>query len=45
MVKHIQKVLAVGSINGEIELLESLFDELRDESIDAVILVGDLGAP
>jgi uncharacterized protein len=45
MAKHIQKVLAVGSINGEVELLESLFEELGDEPIDAVTLVGDLGAP
>jgi Icc-related predicted phosphoesterase len=45
MAKHIQKVLALGGINGEVELLESLFEELGDEPIDAVTLVGDLGAP
>jgi Icc-related predicted phosphoesterase len=45
MAKHIQKVLAVGSINGEVELLENLFEELDDEAIDAITVVGDLGAP
>jgi uncharacterized protein len=45
MAKHIQKVLAVGGINGEVDLLENLFEELGDEPIDAVTLVGDLGAP
>jgi uncharacterized protein len=45
MAKHIQKVLAVGGINGEVDLLGDLFDELGDEPIDAVTLVGDLGAP
>ena len=45
MAKHIQKVLAVGGTNGEVGLLENLFEELRDEPIDAVALVGDLGAP
>jgi uncharacterized protein len=45
MAKHIQKVLAVGGINGEIDLLGSVFEELGDEPIDAVTLVGDLGAP
>ena len=45
MAKHIQKVLAVGGINGEVDLLGDLFDELGDAPIDAVTLVGDLGAP
>jgi uncharacterized protein len=45
MAKHIQKVLAVGGINGEIDLLGSVFEELGNEPIDAVALVGDLGAP
>ena len=45
MAKHIQKVLAVGRMNGEVGLLENLFEELGDEPIDAVTLVGDLGAP
>jgi uncharacterized protein len=45
MAKHIQKVLAVGAINGEVDLLENLFEELGDEPIDAVTVVGDLGAP
>ena len=45
MAKHSQKVLAVGGMNGEVELLENLFEELGDEPIDAVTLVGDLGAP
>jgi hypothetical protein len=45
MAKHIQKVLAVGGMNGEVDLLENLFEELGDEPIDAVTLVGDLGAP
>ncbi|MGZ4409931.1 MAG: hypothetical protein ACXVY6_14280 [Gaiellaceae bacterium] len=37
MAKHIQKVLAVGGMNGEVDLLENLFEELGDEPIDAVI--------
>jgi uncharacterized protein len=45
MAKHIQKVLALGGINGDAHLLENLFDELVDEQFDAVIVVGDLGAP
>jgi hypothetical protein len=45
MAKHIQKVLALGGINGDADLLESLFDELVEEPIDAVAVVGDLGAP
>lgn len=45
MAKHIQKVLAVGGMNGEVDLLGNLFEELGDEPIDAVTLVGDLGAP
>ena len=45
MAKHIQKVLALGGINGDADLLENLFDELADEPIDAVAVVGDLGAP
>jgi Icc-related predicted phosphoesterase len=45
MAKHIQKVLAVGGMNGEVDLLENLFEELGGEPIDAVALVGDLGAP
>jgi hypothetical protein len=45
MAKHIQKVLAIGGMNGEVDLLENLFEELGDEPIDAVTLVGDLGAP
>jgi Icc-related predicted phosphoesterase len=45
MTKHIQKVLAVGDINGDADLLESVFDELDGEPIDAVAVVGDLGAP
>jgi uncharacterized protein len=45
MAKHIQKVLAVGGINGDVDLLENLFEELGDEPIDAVTVVGDLGAP
>jgi Icc-related predicted phosphoesterase len=45
MAKHIQKVLAVGGLNGEVELLETLFEELSDEPVDAVTVVGDLGAP
>jgi len=45
MAKHIQKVLAVGGMNGEVDLLENLFEELGDEPIDAVTVVGDLGAP
>jgi Icc-related predicted phosphoesterase len=43
--KHIRKLLAVSGLNGEVELLESLFTELRDEPIDAVAVAGDLGAP
>src|SRR5205809_5825769 len=45
MAKHIQKLLAVGGLNGEVDALETLFDEVSDEPIDAVTLVGDLGAP
>lgn len=45
MAKHIQKVLAVGGMNGEVDLLGNLFEELGDEPIDAVTVVGDLGAP
>ncbi|MDX6408506.1 MAG: uncharacterized protein QOE13_1577 [Gaiellaceae bacterium] len=45
MVKHIQRVLALGGINGDVDRLENLFDELDDQPIDAVAIVGDLGAP
>jgi uncharacterized protein len=45
MTKHIRRVLAVGGINGDAGLLEGLFDELGAEPIDAVAVVGDLGAP
>jgi Icc-related predicted phosphoesterase len=45
MAKHIQKVLAVGGLNGRHELVENLLAELSDEPIDAVTIVGDLGAP
>ncbi|MEN3313174.1 MAG: uncharacterized protein V7645_2503 [Actinomycetota bacterium] len=45
MSKHIQKMLALGGINGDAHLVENLFDELVDESIDAITVVGDLGAP
>jgi uncharacterized protein len=45
MAKHIQKVLGVGGMNGEVDVLENLFEELGGEPIDAVALVGDLGAP
>jgi Icc-related predicted phosphoesterase len=45
MAKHIEKVLAVGGLNGEVEALETLIDELSGEPIDAVTVVGDLGAP
>jgi uncharacterized protein len=45
MAKHIRKVLAVGGINGDVDLLGSLFEEFSDEPIDAVAVVGDLGAP
>jgi Icc-related predicted phosphoesterase len=43
--KHFQKLLAVGDLNGEVEALETLLEELGDEPIDAVTVVGDLGAP
>jgi len=45
MAKHIDKVLAVGGLNGEVDALENLIDELNNEPIDAVTVVGDLGAP
>jgi uncharacterized protein len=45
MAKHFQKLLAIGGLNGEVELLETLLDELTSEPIDAVTVVGDLGAP
>ena len=45
MTKHIRRVLAAGGINGDAGLLEGLFDELGAEPIDAVAVVGDLGAP
>ena len=45
MAKHIQKVLAVSVTNGEIDMVERLFEMLADEPIDAVTVVGDLGAP
>jgi uncharacterized protein len=44
MAKHIQKVLAIGGINGATDLIENLFEEVG-EPIDAVVVVGDLGAP
>ncbi len=43
--KHFRKLLAVGGLNGEVEALETLLEELGDEPIDAVAVVGDLGAP
>jgi Icc-related predicted phosphoesterase len=45
MAKHIQKLLAVGGVNGEVEVLEALLAGLRDDAVDAVTVVGDLGAP
>jgi Icc-related predicted phosphoesterase len=45
MAKHFQKLLAIGGLNGEVEPLNALLDELGDEPIDAVSVVGDLGAP
>jgi uncharacterized protein len=45
MAKHFQKLLAIGGLNGEVELLETLLDELGSEPIDAVTVLGDLGAP
>jgi Icc-related predicted phosphoesterase len=45
MAKHIQRVLALGGISGDPDLLENLFDQLGDEPNDAVAVVGDLGAP
>jgi hypothetical protein len=45
MSKHIQKLLAISGTNGEIDALERLFESLVDEPIDAITVVGDLGAP
>jgi Icc-related predicted phosphoesterase len=45
MAKHMQKVLAVSGTNGEVDMVERLFEMLADEPIDAVTVVGDLGAP
>jgi Icc-related predicted phosphoesterase len=45
MAKHIEKVLAIGGFNGEVEPLENVLDEVSGEPVDAVAVVGDLGAP
>jgi Icc-related predicted phosphoesterase len=45
MAKHLEKLLAVGGLNGDIGALGTLLDALGDEPIDAVAVVGDLGAP
>ena len=45
MAKHFEKLLAIGGLNGEVEALQTLLAELGDEPIDAVTVVGDLGAP
>jgi len=44
MTKHFQRLLAVGGLNGEVETLETRFDRLSDEPIDAVAAADDLGA-
>jgi Icc-related predicted phosphoesterase len=45
MAQHMQKLVALGGVNGDAELLETVFGELGDEHVDAVAVVGDLGAP
>src|SRR5436305_7155320 len=45
MTKHFDKLLAIGGLNGEVEPLESVIEEVGDEPVDAVVVVGDLGAP
>src|SRR4051812_1502569 len=45
MPKHVQRLLTVGAVNGAVEVLERVLDETADTQIDAVALIGDLGAP
>jgi uncharacterized protein len=45
MARHFQKLLAVGGLNGEVEPLETLLGRIGEEPVDAVTVVGDLGAP
>jgi Icc-related predicted phosphoesterase len=45
MGRDVRKLLAVGGITGAVEPLEQLLDELNEKPVDAVAVVGDLGAP
>lgn len=45
MAQSFRKLLAVAGIGGEVQSLERLLEELPEDGIDAVAIVGDLGAP
>jgi Icc-related predicted phosphoesterase len=45
MAQSFRKLVAVGGIGGEVQSLERLLEELPEDGIDAVAVVGDLGAP
>lgn len=45
MPKHAQTLLTLGSINGAVEVLERVLEDVVDKPVDAVAVVGDLAAP
>lgn len=44
MSRNVRKLLAVGGINGTLEPLEQLLTEVSEQPVDAIAVVGDLGA-
>jgi uncharacterized protein len=45
MAGSVRKLVAVGGINGEVQRLGQLLDELPEDGVDAIAVVGDLGVP